>query len=151
MTAARALIDRLQIGELCDQYRALRDQRDALIADGPYNAEAVADLYDDLDALETRIARFLIDAAGAADRPRPPALTDTQAIEWIARMLRAPEWDSACDYIEEVAEVIGRTGRDLEHQRDCDGCGAWPGDGCSAPPPDDHSMAKEDRRNAGIQ
>ncbi len=86
-----------------------------------------------------------------------PRLTDTQAVDWIACMLRAPEWDSAADYLEAIAATIMDTGRDLEHEPRCDGCGAWPGEGCSASEDDacaaeyDHSMAKEDRRNAGLQ
>ena len=62
-----------------------------------------------------------------------PRLTDAQAVDWIARMLRAPEWNSAADYLEAIAETVSATGRSLDHPHDCDGCGAWPGDGCSHP------------------
>jgi hypothetical protein len=59
-------------------------------------------------------------------------LTDTEAVDWIARMLRAPEWNSAADYLEAIAETISLAGRNLDHDPACDGCGAWPADGCSA-------------------
>jgi predicted Zn-ribbon and HTH transcriptional regulator len=109
------------------------------------------------DTLTMREADNLADelgdiARGIIDQLLDGDLTDTQAVDWMARMLRAPEWNSAPDYLQEIAETVSRTGRDHEkHPPDCDGCGAWPADGCSAPDVYDHSMAKEDRRNAGLQ
>lgn len=52
-------------------------------------------------------------------------LTDTQALDLLQRLLRAPEWDSAADYIEIVAALVEDTGRAVAHPADrpCGGCG----------------------------
>jgi hypothetical protein len=138
---ARSLVELLRLGETCDQYRDLRSRCTALwdehneTAD-PLVARRADQLADELGDIARGIADALIDAANWDDQPRrdpTPRLTDTQAVDWIARMLRAPEWNSAADYLEAITETIGSTGRDLEHPADCTGCGAWPAEGCSAP------------------
>lgn len=43
------------------------------------------------------------------------ALSDARALDLLQRLLRAPEWDSACDYIEMVADVVRDTGRAIDH------------------------------------
>jgi len=53
------------------------------------------------------------------------ALSDARALDLLQRLLRAPEWDSACDYIEIVADVVRDTGRAIDHPdgHSCGGCG----------------------------
>lgn len=42
---------------------------------------------------------------------RTDNLTDTQALDWIAEILRRPEWDSETLY--ELTRVVEFTGRDI--------------------------------------
>lgn len=50
------------------------------------------------------------------------AARDRAALDDLATILRAPEWEGA-DYLEAVAAVVTDTGRNIEHTLPCRGCG----------------------------
>ena len=85
------------------------------------------------------------------DDPLSDASTwsDRMALDQIASILRAPDWEGA-DFLDEIALIVAGTGRSLDHSDACSGTGGWYGDGCSASEyePYDYSRAKEDARNA---
>ncbi len=58
---------------------------------------------------------------------------DRFALDHIACILRAPEWEGA-DYLEAIAAIVTAAGRSIGHQDPCPGCGlgGWFGEGCSA-------------------
>ena len=57
---------------------------------------------------------------------------DKYALDHIASILRAPEWQRA-DYLEAIALIVTGTGRTIDHQEPCTGCGlgGWHGRECS--------------------
>ena len=62
------------------------------------------------------------------------AKRDRTALDRIAVLLRAPEWDSGADYLEAIHEMVTGTGRSLSHETPCRGCGlgGWHDGTCSA-------------------
>lgn len=61
------------------------------------------------------------------------ALSDTEAMDILQRMFRAPQWRFAADYLERVDQIIHATGRSTAHPHTCDGCGLNHKYRCEAP------------------
>jgi hypothetical protein len=64
---------------------------------------------------------------------------DATALDKLAVMLRPAEWRSAADYLEAIAEIVTATGRSIEHETPCPGCGigGWQDGTCASPDLDD--------------
>jgi hypothetical protein len=60
------------------------------------------------------------------------AARDRAALDHLATILRAPEWEGA-DYLEAIAAVVTGTGRSIEHTLPCRGCGlgGWYDETCT--------------------
>lgn len=89
--------------------------------------------FTDGEATHTNDARDECDGRMDCACAAHTAKRDHTALDRIAVLLRAPEWDSAADYVEAIAEIVSDTGRSLSHDIRCRGCGlgGWHDGTCS--------------------